>query len=128
MNRSLAEYRSAVAVEYATQGMTYQQIADELGYGSRSSAWKAVRRALKNRTVKAVDEYVGLRIAELDMIQERVWARAMQGDISAANTAIRAIQVRSHFIERLFEADPPNVAEAAADTEVTEGVFDFRLD
>jgi hypothetical protein len=33
-NRALAAARQARAVELATRGMTYQQIADELGYSN----------------------------------------------------------------------------------------------
>lgn len=38
--------RDAQAAELRTQGLTYQQIADEMGYASGRSAWDAVNRAI----------------------------------------------------------------------------------
>ncbi len=46
-NPPLAEWRKARAVELATQGYTYQQIADELGY-ARSSPWAWCLRCVKD--------------------------------------------------------------------------------
>ena len=42
-NRALAAARRARAVELATQGMTYQQIADELGYANRGTVYRLVQ-------------------------------------------------------------------------------------
>ncbi len=46
-NRPLAEWRKARAVELATQGHTYQQIADELGYANRGTVHRVVQQTLQ---------------------------------------------------------------------------------
>lgn len=37
--------RDRQAAEMAAQGLTYTEIADELGFGDKAAAWKAVRRS-----------------------------------------------------------------------------------
>jgi hypothetical protein len=45
-NHALARARQARAVELATAGLTYQQIADELGYANKATVYRLVRTAL----------------------------------------------------------------------------------
>lgn len=53
-NRPVAAWRKATAVELATPGRTYEQIAAEVGYANRGTAYHAVQQALGSRTVEAV--------------------------------------------------------------------------
>lgn len=54
-NRALASARQARAVELGTQGHTYQQIADELGYANRGTVHRIVHQALAHDRVEAVE-------------------------------------------------------------------------
>ena len=45
-NRALAAASQARAVELATAGMAYQEIADELGYANRGTVFRLVQAAL----------------------------------------------------------------------------------
>ena len=98
MNKSAVQYREAVCVELAVQGHTFDEIADIVGYRSRSGAWRAVRRALRRRTAQAADEYLSRALVDLEAIQERVWPAAMAGDIAASGVAVRAIDQRCRLL------------------------------
>ncbi|EWS99639.1 hypothetical protein N865_21725 [Intrasporangium oryzae NRRL B-24470] len=97
-NMALAAARRARAVELRTQGWTYQQIADELGYANRGAVYQAVSKALQGRTHEAVDSLRDLETARLDALQHGVWDRAMNGDVEAARAALRIIVARCRLL------------------------------
>ena len=98
VNKSLVAYREALAVEMAVQGLTFDEIAKELGYASRSGPWRAVRRALIRRTDEAADRYLSRSLVDLELIQQRAWPAAMNGDIHAAKVALGAIVERCRLL------------------------------
>ncbi len=51
----MAQWRKARAVELATQGYTYQQIADELGYANRGTVHRVVQQTLHTHQPDSVD-------------------------------------------------------------------------
>jgi transposase-like protein len=54
-NTALAAWRRTRAVELATQGLTYQQIADELGYANRGTVHRIVQQALESRLTEGLE-------------------------------------------------------------------------
>jgi uncharacterized protein (DUF433 family) len=54
------------AVELVAAGMSYDQVAAELGYANRSGAWKAVQASLKAVQADTVDEYRTLTLERLE--------------------------------------------------------------
>src|SRR4051794_37171455 len=83
-NRALAAARQARAVELATDGHTYQEIADQLGYKNRGTVHHIVHDALTRDRREAVEDYQQLELARLDALQVALWEKAMAGDVSAA--------------------------------------------
>lgn len=63
--------RDAKACEMKGQGYTYQQISDELGYGNRSHAYRAVSRALAEIPRESARELRQLQLDELDYFASR---------------------------------------------------------
>ena len=98
MSRLVARYRATRALELVTSGMTYQQVADELGYRSRASAWKACNRTLQRREAAAVEAHREMSLVDLDLLQSRAWSSAMAGDSVAANACIGAITARCRLM------------------------------
>src|SRR4051812_44492197 len=90
-NRALAGARQARAVQLATEGMTYQEIADELGYKSRGTVHHIVHDALTRDRKDAVQGYQQLEVARLDALQVALWDRAMAGDVEAAREVLAII-------------------------------------
>jgi transposase len=54
-NKALAAARRVRAVKLRTTGLTYDQIAAELGYANRGTVYRLVSEALETQTVEAVD-------------------------------------------------------------------------
>ncbi|USQ75345.1 helix-turn-helix domain-containing protein [Ornithinimicrobium cryptoxanthini] len=93
-NRALAAARRARAVRLRTQGMTYQQIADELGYTHRASVYQVVKRALDTHNAEAVRQLRDLENARLDALQVALWDAAMAGNVNSAMAIARIIAAR----------------------------------
>lgn len=97
-NRALAAARRARAVELRTQGLTYEDIARELGYANRGTVFRVVSNALAAREGLAVDDLRSLEAERLDALQVGIWQRAMEGDIQAAMVALRIIGARCRLL------------------------------
>ena len=87
-NKALAAARRVRAVELKTAGYTYAQVADELGYTSRGTAYNIVAKALRDQTAEAVTD---LRPAAGNVRCRDGW------DIGAAVAFVKIVQVRAHL-------------------------------
>ena len=98
--------RRAKAIELRRAGVDWTTIAKELGYSSKASACKDVRRAMEE-SLKLMSERAEIRrveeVARLDRLQQGLWARAVGGDPRAADTVLRIIDRRI----RLLGLDAP---------------------
>ncbi|KOG21795.1 hypothetical protein [Streptomyces viridochromogenes] len=66
----------ARAAELRAQGWTYQRIADELGYATKTGALDAVRRAVREVVQGPAERLVALHIERLETLYERALAVA----------------------------------------------------
>ena len=99
--------RQARAVELAIAGWSYDAIARELGYATRSGAWKAVQRALQDRVAHGVDELRELELARLEQLHHAHWAAALHGDHKSATVVLRAMDKRIRLMG--LEHEPERV-------------------
>jgi hypothetical protein len=97
-NRALAAARRARAIELRTQGCTYDQIAEELGYANRGTVYRIISDALAEREHQAVDSLRFLESARLDSLQSALWDKAMSGDVKAARSILGIIVARAHLL------------------------------
>lgn len=67
--------REIQAVELRKAGYTYQEVADALGWEHKSSAMRAVRRALARWGTESVHELRLLELSRLDTITQKLWPR-----------------------------------------------------
>jgi hypothetical protein len=67
-------------VELALTGHSYDDIAHQVGYSNRGTAWRAVQKALRDREVEAVDTYREMELARLDALQAACWESAVAGE------------------------------------------------
>lgn len=88
-NRALASARQAKAVELTTEGRTYREIADELGYAYHGIVHRIRHQALAHDRVEAVENLQQLESARLDALQAAIWDKAMNGDAAAAQAVVR---------------------------------------
>jgi hypothetical protein len=108
MPKAVTEWRKARAVELAVMGTPYEEIAQEVGYANRGTAWRTVTNALAERTDKGVKELRVLEGDRLDQLQNALWGEAVAGDVKAVDAVLRIIQARV----RLFGLDSPEVRAA----------------
>ncbi|WP_181788189.1 hypothetical protein [Streptomyces phytophilus] len=64
--------QDARAAELRAEGLSYQQIADELDLGNKGSAHRAVRRALRDIAEKPAQAVRDLELRRLDAMYEAV--------------------------------------------------------
>ena len=112
-NRALAAARRAKAVQLRTQGLTYDQMAGELGYANRGTVYRVVAEALKAQTLDAVGELRSLEVERLDRLQSAIWQKAMDGDVPSAAAILRCIMARCRLLglegRGLLRAEEPRL-------------------
>jgi hypothetical protein len=96
-NLALASARRVRAVELKAAGFTYAQVANQLGYTSRGTAFNVVAKALREQTAEAVSDLRDLENARLDALQAALWDAAMTGDVRAVTTIVQIVQARVHL-------------------------------
>lgn len=71
--------KERAALELRKGGMTFDRIADELGYADRSGAWKAVNAAMNATIQEPADELRRLEVERLDALLLAMWGQALGG-------------------------------------------------
>ena len=87
-DRAQRKMRISAAVEMRMMGSSYEEIAEILGYASKSGAWQAVNRAIDKHVETSIDLYRIDGLARLDSMQRLLWVRVNRGDV----TAMRIVQ------------------------------------
>lgn len=96
--RAEVMYRQTQVVQLASARLDYDQIAAELGYANRSGEWKAHQRARAAHQAETVEEHLALEVARLDALQERLWDKAMTGDVRSVTEIRRIIEQRCRLL------------------------------
>jgi transposase-like protein len=97
-DKALARARKTRAIELRMQGMTYQQIADEMGYKNAGSVYTIIKAAQERQLGAAVEDYRETELARLDALQEALWPAAMAGDVSAVEATLKVIESRCRLL------------------------------
>jgi len=91
------------ALELRKAGASYEQIAESLGYRSKSGAHDAVTGALRDMLREPAEQVRTLELSRLDDMLMSIWARVRSGDVSAIDRALRLSERRA----RLLGLDAP---------------------
>ena len=105
--KTLAKWRRARCVELALAGHSSAEIALEVGYQNRGTAWRAVQDSLNSRIAEAVEEYRELELARLDALQAAHWPQAVAGSVRSADLVLRVIDRRI----KLLGLDQPRIED-----------------
>ena len=92
--RARALWRQGQAVQLAADGHSYDEIARQVGYANRGTAWRAVNGALSRQVVKDVEMYRLAEVLRLNRIIEALMPAVFDGDLKAIDQALRAIGLR----------------------------------
>ena len=90
-NRTLAKARQNRCVQLAAQGWTYEAIKDELGYASRSTAWRHVQQALAAQQSESIDKLRELAAGRLDALLSACWDQAMAWELAAVRSCLSVV-------------------------------------
>lgn len=96
--KTLAKWRKARCVQLALAGHSYDEIALEVGFANRGTAWRVVQDALNSRITEAVTEYRELELARLDALQAAHWPQAVAGSVRSADLVLRIIDRRTKLL------------------------------
>lgn len=102
--------RRMKAVRLRASGATYEQIAQAIGYGDKSSARQAVMAVLKAHYDETAPDRNTLLLRELmtlDTLQMAAWKGAMSGDPESIRVVVRIMERRS----RMLGIDAPTKIE-----------------
>jgi len=112
-NRALAGRRRVRALQLVSEGLTYQQVADELGYANKGTVHHLVQQELGAQLVESVDELRQTEVARLNALQVVLWDRAMSGDLQAAKLVVGIIMARCR-VSGLLSTTSPQVKRASS--------------
>ena len=108
------------ALELRKAGASYEQIAESLGYRSKSGAHDAVTGALRDMLREPAEQVRTLELSRLDDILMSIWTRVRAGEVAAIDRALRLAERRA----RLLGLDAPvKVAPTDPSGEVEYGGF-----
>lgn len=96
--------------------MTFQAIADDLGYTSKATAFNIIKKAMTKHVAEAVEDRKLLEGSRLDVLQAALWTRAVGGDLKAAQICLAIIMDRI----KLFGLDREEVNADGPRTVVVE--------
>ena len=108
-NQLTSHERKLRALDLRKAGATYQMIADQLGYGGPSGAYKAVTSALKATLKEPADELRTMELERLDAMLLPLWRRVQNGDERAVDRVLRIMERRA----KLLGLDAPTKVDLA---------------
>src|SRR5690349_2835029 len=78
--KSTARIKEQKAIALRLQGKTFEEIAAEVGYADRASAYMRVMNAIRREVVDNVADIRDLEVARIDAMVDSLWPVAM-GDV-----------------------------------------------
>lgn len=90
--------RRKVALEARISGLSYQAIADKLGYSDKTLVRRDVVNGIKEIVREPAEEVLRIELARLDEMLAGCWEAARSGDVSAIDRAIRIQDRRAKYL------------------------------
>ena len=86
------------ALELRKAGVSYQQIADAIGYKDASGAWRAVKAGLKKTLQEPADDLRKLELERLDSAAAAIYPSVKQGQYGAIDRWIKIMERRAKLL------------------------------
>lgn len=90
--------REIRVLELRRAGLTWQRIAEEVGYADHTGAYAAYKRAIKRTMQQPADELRNQEIDRIDRLQLAAWPNAMKGDTKSILTIVRLMERRAKLL------------------------------
>ncbi len=97
-NKIASHERKLQALELRKAGVSYQVIAEQLGYSGASGAFAAVKAALRDTLREPAQELRELELSRLDAALLAVWRRVQAGDEKAIDRMLAIMKRRSELL------------------------------
>lgn len=113
--------RRQQALELRAAGVTYEMIADRLGYSSRQAAHRDIQAAIEQAVELPTREMLNDELNRLDKMLSGLWADARKGDPNKVTAVLKIMDTRARYLglyapERLQAEvridDPAKIAES----------------
>jgi hypothetical protein len=95
--------REAEIIKLRRGGLTYDMIAEKMGYASASVARQAYQRGMERYVAPDVNEIRQLESERLDIAQAAIWQGVLSGDNQSVANLIKIMERRA----KLFGLDAP---------------------
>lgn len=105
---SPTERKERKVVELRQLGLTFDIIAERVGYASASGAFHAYKRYMERYNSLPAEKLRELQGTQLDRLLAGVWTKALRGDPSAIDRVLKIFERQA----RLFGLDAPNRSES----------------
>lgn len=86
------------ALELRRAGVTYDVIAERVGFSDRTIARRYVMRALGRTLQEPADDVRRIEVDRLDRLQRALWPAAMQGDDKAIGSVLKVMDRRAKLL------------------------------
>lgn len=93
-----ARLKAAQALNLRMEGKTFEDIAKELKYNSKQSAFDAVKRALDSVVREPAESLITLDLERLDVLWQIQYLGAQAGDVSALGACMRIMERRAKLL------------------------------
>ena len=103
-----ARVKAAQAMTLRMEGMTFEEIARQLGYAGKQGAYDAVRRSLREVIREPAEELIRLDLERLDVLWGPQYSNAQSGDVQAMAACMKIMERRA----RMLGLDTPAKPEA----------------
>ena len=90
--------KEAEVVKLRRGGLTWDMIAERVGYNSPASAHAAYQRASVRIVQDDIEAIRKIETERLDMAQSAIWNKVLQGEISAVQALIRIQERRAKLL------------------------------
>lgn len=113
--RATAAEKRKQALDLRRAGWSFEDIAEEVGYTNKGSAYRAVKQAIADITRESANELLELELARLDDLMAGAYEAARNGDLFAIDRVLKIIDQRAKFLG-LYDREPEddNIARAGA--------------
>ena len=89
------KYRQVVELRIA--GVTFDEIANRVGYSNKSGAWHAYQAAMERYVIESVESQRAVQSERLDRLFYQAYVQARTGDLNAIDRCIRIEKRRAEL-------------------------------
>lgn len=90
--------KQKLAMELRLKGLTYEEIAKQVGYKNRKGAHNAVKRNLEHYLKEPTEELRATEVARLDAALDAIWTRCLNGHLASIGVALRIMERRATLL------------------------------